>query len=176
MDRNSFLQVEKIRWLHTTTTHHPGDSDGHHRLPIISGPVGSKRIFNPQMDGRSPALSLRPSISITVDQQFHKCLRLFETFGLRVPAVFFFFFLYKRPMRPSSTLCVETFGRDLRDNNKADGPAHQPDLLLIRFFLAGPGDGQTFRVGKEKFKVARLLLSEFQFKTTVSKPDRKKRR
>lgn len=78
-------------------------------------------------------------------------------------------------MRPSSTLCVETFGRDLRDNNKADGPAHQPDLLLIRFFLAGPGDGQTFRVEKEKFKVARLLLLEFNFKTTVLKPDRKKR-
>jgi hypothetical protein len=95
LDRNSFLQVEKarrIRWLHTTTTtHHPGDSDGHHRLPIISGPVGSKRIFNPQMDGRSPALSLRPSISIIVDQQLHKFLRLFETFGLRVPAGFFFF-------------------------------------------------------------------------------------
>lgn len=79
-------------------------------------------------------------------------------------------------MRPSSTLCVETFGRDLRDNNKADGPAHQPDLLLIRFFLAGPGDGQTFRVEKEKFKVARLLLSEFKFKLTVSKPDRKQKR
>jgi hypothetical protein len=35
-----------------------------------------------------------PASSITVDQQFHKFLRLFETFGLRVPAGFFF--LYKR--------------------------------------------------------------------------------
>lgn len=108
LDRNSFAgwkgPTDPVA-AHTTTTHHPGDSDGHHRLPIISSPVGSKRIsthkwmaavqlyhYAQQFDNSWPAIS--------------QVFEAFETFGWRVPAVFFFFFLYKRPMRPSSTLCV----------------------------------------------------------------------